>query len=311
MSATAQSLAYVMFQVTDLALMRRFMNDFGMSKVDYPADPHQLLLRGSGDTPVIHVSRLGEDNRFLGLALNVSCAQDLRFLADQPGASAMEDNPYPGGGKRVRLRTPDGIEITALHGVQPAAALEQRAPHLFNSATEKPRINASVRARPAIAPVLSLGHCVLRVSNCQESSAWFTHHFGMVVSDYISTPALHPIGAFMRFDHGEKLVDHHSLLINESHEIGMHHCGFEVLDIDAVYTAHDYLLEKGYALECGVGRHLLGSQIYDYWRDPFGNRVEHYTDGDMVNHHHQATHFTGSGDGTTQWGMKVPPSFFS
>ncbi|RDK95730.1 VOC family protein [Enterobacillus tribolii] len=311
MTAKAQSLAYVAFQVTDLALMRQFMTDFGMYPAGACDDGDTLLMRGVGTTPVIHVSHLGEDNRFLGLALNVSSAEDLRFLSNQPGASAIEDNPLPGGGQRVRLRTPDGIEIIALHGVQPAAPLPVRSVHLFNNAAEQPRVNNSIRARAAIAPVLSLGHCVLRVSNCRESSDWFTHHFGMVISDFISTPALYPIGAFMRFDHGEALVDHHSLLINEADEIGLHHCGFEVQDLDAVYTAHEYLMEQGYELECGVGRHLLGSQIYDYWRDPFGNRVEHYTDGDRVNHHHQATHFTGSGDGTTQWGMKVPPSFFS
>jgi len=31
----------------------------------------------------------------------------------------------------------------------------------------------------------------------------------------------------------------------------------------------------------GVGRHLLGSQIFDYWRDPWGQKHEHYADGDL------------------------------
>lgn len=311
MVAKALSLAYVVFQVTSLETMREFMTDFGMSPVAYPDDPSLLLLRGSGSTPVIHVSRLGNENRFLGLALNVSSLADLQALAREPGASAIEPNPLPGGGQQVRLQTPDGITVTALWGVAPAPELPLRDTHLFNNASDKPRVNASIRARAAITPVIALGHCVLRVSRCDESSRWFSHTFGMVVSDYISTPELKPIGAFMRFDQGETLVDHHALLINEASQVGLHHCGFEVQDLDSVYVAHEYLLEKGYSLECGVGRHLLGSQIYDYWRDPFGNRVEHYTDGDMVNHHHQLTHFTGRGDETTQWGMKVPPSFFA
>lgn len=33
----------------------------------------------------------------------------------------------------------------------------------------------------------------------------------------------------------------------------------------------------------GVRRHLLGSQIFDYWYDPSGFTIEHYTDGDVVN----------------------------
>ncbi|MBJ3816885.1 2,4,5-trihydroxytoluene oxygenase [Shimwellia pseudoproteus] len=308
--ARAVSLAYVVFQVTDLAPMADFMADFGLQPVESLA-ADTLLLRGTGDNPVIHISRLGRDNRFLGLGLNVASAGDLHFLARQPGASAIEPNPLPGGGQQVRLRTPDGVEITALYGVQPAAPVAVRDSHLFNNASEKPRVNASIRARAEIAPVIGLGHCVLRVSDCPESAAWFSHTFGMAVSDYISTPEMRPIGAFMRFDRGETLVDHHALLINESRKTGLHHCGFEVQDLDAVYVGHEHLVSKGYRLECGVGRHLLGSQIYDYWLDPYGNRVEHYTDGDVVNHHHQVTHFTGSGEDTTQWGMKVPASFFS
>lgn len=310
MTAKAISLAWVMFQVTSLDVMRQFMTDFGLTPVEYPDNPQLLLLRGSGDTPVIHISRLGSENLFLGLAINVSSLADLEALSHEPGASAVEPCPFPGGGQQVRLQTPDGINVTALWGVEPAPALPLRNTHLFNNASNKPRVNASVRARASVTPVMALGHCVLRVSSCEVSSQWFRRNFGMVVSDYISTSDQRPIGAFMRFDLGETLVDHHSLLINESGKVGLHHCGFEVQDLDSVYEAHEYLMEKGYELECGVGRHLLGSQIYDYWRDPFGNRVEHYTDGDMVNHHHKLTCFTGSGDETTQWGMKVPPSFF-
>ena len=31
----------------------------------------------------------------------------------------------------------------------------------------------------------------------------------------------------------------------------------------------------------GVGRHIMGSQVFDYWKDPFGNELEHWTDGDL------------------------------
>lgn len=32
-----------------------------------------------------------------------------------------------------------------------------------------------------------------------------------------------------------------------------------------------------------MGRHILGSQIFDYWKDPSRFTVEHYADGDVVN----------------------------
>merc|ERR1711990_1404124 len=33
----------------------------------------------------------------------------------------------------------------------------------------------------------------------------------------------------------------------------------------------------------GIGRHINGSQVYDYWHDPFGFQLEHWTDGDQFN----------------------------
>ena len=73
---------------------------------------------------------------------------------------------------------------------------------------------------------------------------------------------------------------------------------------------HDHLLGSGWNLDSGVGRHLLGSLIYDYWLDPFGNRVEHYTDMDMLTENHEPVMFSGTADETTQWGKPVPLSFF-
>jgi hypothetical protein len=111
-------------------------------------------------------------------------------------------------------------------------------------------------------------------------------------------------------DRGPQLVDHHCLLVLQSDSVGVHHCSFEVQDLDHLMASHDYLLARGYELDCGVGRHMLGSQIFDYWRDPFGFRVEHYTDGDVVNDEHQPSVFCGTAEQTTQWGARPPREFF-
>ncbi len=46
-------------------------------------------------------------------------------------------------------------------------------------------------------------------------------------------------------------------------------------------AGHEHLKLAGYQQDWGVGRHVLGSQVFDYWRDPWGYRVEHWTDGDV------------------------------
>ncbi len=46
---------------------------------------------------------------------------------------------------------------------------------------------------------------------------------------------------------------------------------------------HDLLHKGGYEHKWGVGKHLLGSQVFDYWKDPHGFTLEHFTDGDLMN----------------------------
>lgn len=45
----------------------------------------------------------------------------------------------------------------------------------------------------------------------------------------------------------------------------VHHSSFEVHDFDAQALGHQWLKKEGYELAWGVGRHVLGSQIFDYW----------------------------------------------
>ena len=55
-------------------------------------------------------------------------------------------------------------------------------------------------------------------------------------------------------------------------------------DIDDVCMGHDYLKKFGkYEHMWGIGRHVLGSQVYDYWADPWGRVHEHWADSDRLN----------------------------
>ena len=75
--------------------------------------------------------------------------------------------------------------------------------------------------------------------------------------------------------------DHHTLFVATGLELKVDHVAFEVVDLDAVEMGQQILMAKRYRHAWGVGRHLLGSQIFDYWRDPWGQKHEHYADGDL------------------------------
>ena len=94
------------------------------------------------------------------------------------------------------------------------------------------------------------------------------------------------LGIFSRCDRGEKPADHHSIfflpaLSQSNGKPGLNHVSFEMVNVDDVFMGHEILAKKGYELEWGIGRHYQGSQIFDYWRSPFGQIHEHQTDGDV------------------------------
>ena len=54
----------------------------------------------------------------------------------------------------------------------------------------------------------------------------------------------------------------------------------------------------------------MGSQIFDYWKDPFGNELEHWTDGDLFNNGTPPHTATIGELMTSQWGpANTSPTF--
>jgi hypothetical protein len=139
--------------------------------------------------------------------------------------------------------------------------------------------------------VHKLGHYGYITSLFDEDIAFYTQNFNFMPSDILweerdgrEVDAL----TFMHLDQGKEYSDHHTLFMSrapadfeESHRV--HHCSFEVEDFDTQLLGHEYLLSKSYTPIWGVGRHVYGSQIFDYWKDPSGFAIEHYADGDLVN----------------------------
>lgn len=309
-----EDLAYTAYQAPDLDLMERFLVDFGMKPAHKTADA--LFMRGTGPAPYIHLTRRGAESRFLGGAFRVRSRMDLEKGTRIPGASGIVAITEPGGGERVTLTTPNGHTIWLEYGATPAAELPTRRIYPLNFYGSHLRPNRPVRQKKEITPILRIGHYVLRVKDAPREVKWFSQYFQMVPSDYICGRHGRPnepdtaAGTFMRLDRGSEFVDHHIVLVNSSHLEGCHHSSYEVLDLDAVTTGHHHLVKQGWNLDAGYGRHYLGSLIYDYWLDPFGNRVEHYTDTDLVNDEYEPVYFSGTVEETTQWGMSPPPSFF-
>lgn len=307
--ATAYDVAYVRFGVPDLDAMRRFLADFGMVEAGYADD--RLFMRGYEGTPFAHVCERRAGPAFLGFGVWLKHGDDLRRLAEREGV-AIEALDAPGGGEVARLTDPDGFTVEAVAGMAAADPLPAPRSEPWNQGGAYPRRGVWRRVARGPSHVRRLGHVVLGVSDFRRSEAWYKERFGFVTSDEVQAVPGAAIGAFMRCDRGDESCDHHTLFLMERPAPpGFMHAAYEVRDLDDLMAGHDHLVAGGYDHQWGIGRHKLGSQVFDYWRDPYGHEIEHWTDGD------QLVVADGGGVATlddllgVQWGMAMPPLPFA
>ena len=302
----ANDLLYVQFERPDLAKAEQYLGDFGLTLVS--RTDNDLFLRGTGSRPYIYRVTKGRGARFVGLGLSVSSAHELQKLAKTFGRP-VETADGPGGGSLVRLRDPEGIEVDVLHGVGPAKPLPTRSAILHNSPNKTVRVNAT--QRPALEPpqVTKLGHLVIETPDFDRSARWYMDTLGFIPSDVMCLPDGTPVGAFMRLDRGDQPTDHHTVFVATGLESKVDHVAFEVIDLDAVEMGQQVMMARRYRHAWGVGRHLLGSQIFDYWRDPWGQKHEHYADGDLFDAKVPAGYHILDRAGLYQWGPDLPDDF--
>jgi hypothetical protein len=75
---------------------------------------------------------------------------------------------------------------------------------------------------------------------------------------------------------------------------------------------HHHLKRAGrYHHWMGVGRHVIGSQVFDYWQDPWGRAHEHWWDTDQLTKAHPANYVPVEEGLLSQWGPDVPEAFIT
>jgi catechol 2,3-dioxygenase-like lactoylglutathione lyase family enzyme len=303
----AHGLSFISIERPDLPLATRFLADFGLHLTE--ARPEALYFRGAGAGPYCVVVRKGAEPRFTGIGLRVRHRADLVALARETGSKPIALLDAPGGGEGVRLVDPSGFTVEAVAGQSDAPPLSHREPLVINNGVAQPRINATQRPPMEPPTVLRLGHVVLEVAAFQKTCAWYARHFGLIPSDVQVFSDGSPAVVFLRLDRGMAPTDHHTLAIAQGVAPAYGHSAYEVVDTDAVAMGGRYLGERGWTHAWGIGRHVLGSQIFDYWADPWGDRHEHYTDGDLVTSEVPMGVHAISREAMAQWGPPMPRSF--
>jgi hypothetical protein len=301
-----RDLAYGRLRAPDLDVMEEFLTHFGMLRA--ARTPTALYMRGTDPRHHLHVTEKG-DPAFVGFAYLAASEDDLQRLAKSAGSS-VESLDEPGGGRRVRLREPNGFQIEVVCGIEdlPPVAVE-RDP--MNTGSEPLRRTRLMRLPKSPALIKRIGHGVFGTPKVKETVQWFRETLGFICSDDVyAGDRSNIIGSFNRTDCGDEYVDHHTLFCVMNERAGMNHMSFEVPDVDAVFQDHEYLERLGkYEHMWGVGRHLLGSQVYDYWSDPWGRVHERWADTDRLNARTPGNLLSAEEALRSQWGEGPPERF--
>jgi catechol 2,3-dioxygenase-like lactoylglutathione lyase family enzyme len=302
-------LAWLEFQKPDLVRAEAFAHAFGFTTVLRTDD--ELQLRGTDVGAPCVLIRRGPRSPFVGLAFKAVDQADLRRLAKATGAP-IRALPATIGGLTVDLVDPSGIPVRVVAGTHQLEPLPAQTPHTFNFGHELRRANAMQRSLREPARVQRLGHVVLQTTKYLEALDWYLDHLGMIVSDFLFFPGQRdrgPTMSFIRCDRGQTPADHHTLAMALGPSNRYVHSAYQVCDLDTLAAGGEYLKGHGYQRSWGIGRHIQGSQIFDYWRDPDGFLVEHFSDGDMFDCTLEPGWAPFTASGLAQWGPPVSKDF--
>ncbi len=306
----ASQLAFLRFDKADLDKAQRFWTDFGLITVSRTAD--ELVMRGAGSAPAVLIARRAKVSRFVGSAFVVPASTDFARLQRESGAQPLAANAVPGGGQGVSLRDPDGNEVWLIAdwGVVDPLPLREPLHRQMNALGHSPRVNATVRTDIEPATVGRLGHVVMQTTDFHTMADWYMRHLGVIPTDVQFLPDGAPFLTFFRLDQGDTPSDHHTVVIAGGLEARYEHSAWEVVDLDALGQGQQVLRANGHQHMWGIGRHVLGSQLFDYWKDADQFEFEHYTDGDVFTASHETRYVPFSTGSIWAWGDDVPPSMF-
>ncbi len=255
---TISGIDSIIYDVSDLTLVRRFFSDWGLHLAEegYSGATYRCARRGTvvlqrSETPAVEVIWAVDSKASLdALASDLDGDRDVRV----DGNGTVHTNDDSGHAMGFRVASVVGDE---------AFAAGRRAP---NERFEPPS---------AVSPN-RLGHVVYLVSdNLDQAAAFYRERLGFKLSDTIRGR-----GDFMRAPGSS---DHHSLLLTtRKDQSGFNHVGFQVDGLDDMMLGGKIMESRGWKTSFGPGRHLLGSNLFWYFESPTGGETEYYADMDVL-----------------------------
>lgn len=149
-------------------------------------------------------------------------------------------NPGPDGGMVMTARAPGGSVLRFIHGDTKLAPLP-----------------------PTRRPV-RLAHVNINSTDVDGLAAFYERALGFRLTDRSKTMA------FVRCN-----ADHHAVVIADAEVNGLNHVAFLMPDLEAVMRGSGLMIDAGFPIAWGVGRHGPGDNVFAYFIDPLGFVIEY------------------------------------
>ncbi len=267
----------LIYGVADMAAGIRYYEDWGLEPVER-SERGALFKTLAGQTislrPIDDASLPpapdGDRSTVRHTVWGVETADDLEAI----GAELSTD--------REVTRAADGtLSAVDESGFSIGFAISQPAdvgvePPAVNLNENSQRLNAVVEAIPRAQP-LRLGHVVYYIAHdgADRAVSFYLDRLGFRLSD--STIGR---GDFMRCA-GSR--DHHNLfLLRRDGSPAFNHAAFEVRNFDEIMMGGACMKAHGWQPDTTPGRHILGSNLYWYFRNPSGGNTEYFADMDCM-----------------------------
>ena len=259
------SLLDLELSVPDPDALVGFWTGLGMVRTD-------AGILGTADRPSQLRVAEGSYRHVSELRLGCSDESDLVAIRDSLNALGVPSTLTDGALRCVDpLGDHEGVVVVA--DVPPLTTPEAREANRPGRITRaNSRSSGATGSQPA--PPRRVGHVVFGTTDVAASAVFYGDGLGFKLSDSLE-------GGFARFFRCS--TDHHNLLLMPAPVPCMNHYAVEMDDVDAIGLAGMRVVaERPEASVYGVGRHVLGANLFWYLLDPQGGMFELFADMDQI-----------------------------
>ena len=296
--AGVHSIHQFALSVPDLAEEARFLGTFGLR---VQRDDTMLRLRAADSDHVWAVILQDFEKKgltYVSLGCYESDYETLCRQARDAGGVPAEPHPQgPAGGFWFRDPDHNLIQIVVAPKTMPDSKSKMADMNIPSNVRGAPARSAARHAAPT-----RLTHMALFTSDVTRSVDFYTRAVGVRLADRS--------GDIIAFTYGRHGSDHHLLAFLHGGRGGLHHSSWDVPSVEELGLGNTQMRAAGYTRHWGPGRHVLGSNYFNYVKDPFNQWWEYSAHIDYIEKNADWTvaNFSDE-DSLYLWGPDMPEEF--